>query len=268
MCRLFAAVAGEPIDVRYELVEATNPLRRQAELHDSGWGLTCFDDAKVTEIRDPLKASVDPEFERAADTKADLFIAHLRRATIGGISAANTHPFSFDGWYFCHNGTIHKHSRLLGEGMQQPAGDTDSEAMFNFIMAGFDAGAVVESLQGKIAALCRLGWFSALNFLLTDGTTLYAYHLGLFPVMWTTRHADTDHPVTLVATEPPAAEEHWNELPQDTLLICDTSDPGRPRLGRLVGAAADKADFVPLEGDESLRGSERGAWAAARALDA
>jgi hypothetical protein len=34
MCRVFGCVAAEPASIRYELIEAENPLIRQSEDHD------------------------------------------------------------------------------------------------------------------------------------------------------------------------------------------------------------------------------------------
>ena len=43
MCRVFGCVAAEPASIRHELVEAENPLIRQSEDHDSGWGMAVYE---------------------------------------------------------------------------------------------------------------------------------------------------------------------------------------------------------------------------------
>ena len=43
MCRILGCVAAEPISLRHELLEAENPLIRQSEHHDSGWGMAVYE---------------------------------------------------------------------------------------------------------------------------------------------------------------------------------------------------------------------------------
>jgi predicted glutamine amidotransferase len=45
MCRVFGCVTAEPASIRHELVEAENPLIRQSEEHDSGWGMAVYERA-------------------------------------------------------------------------------------------------------------------------------------------------------------------------------------------------------------------------------
>ena len=46
MCRVFGCVAAEPVSIRHELLEAENPLIRQSEEHDSGWGMAVYERAE------------------------------------------------------------------------------------------------------------------------------------------------------------------------------------------------------------------------------
>src|ERR671917_66217 len=45
MCRVFGCVAAEPASIRHELIEAENPMIRQSEDHDSGWGMAVYERA-------------------------------------------------------------------------------------------------------------------------------------------------------------------------------------------------------------------------------
>src|SRR5947209_11261765 len=51
MCRVLGCVAREPVSLRDELTEAQNPLIRQAEEHDSGWGMSVYRAAEGEEPR-------------------------------------------------------------------------------------------------------------------------------------------------------------------------------------------------------------------------
>ena len=70
--------------------------------------------------------------------------------------------------------------RLLEPGVQPPAGETDSEAIFNYLMRYFDPADVPGSLRRAMSAVVARSAFSGLNFLFSDGERLYAYRLGIF----------------------------------------------------------------------------------------
>jgi len=42
VCRIFGCVAAERVSVRHSLLDAPNPLIRQSEHHDSGWGMAVY----------------------------------------------------------------------------------------------------------------------------------------------------------------------------------------------------------------------------------
>ena len=142
MCRVFGCVAAEPASIRHELVEAENPLIRQSEEHDSGWGMAVYERADGRDpelVRFPTAAYGDDEFLDVTSRKGRIFNVHVRRATMGGLSLENTHPFCLGSHSLGHNGTIVRFPRLLDDPhVERPRGDTDSEAFFNFLMAYYD----------------------------------------------------------------------------------------------------------------------------------
>lgn len=263
MCRIFGAVAAAPISVRYELLEAKNPLIVQSESHDSGWGIAAYrqlgGDAPLIE-RFPVAAHRDSRFAGATDAGARIFNAHVRRATLGGLSLENTHPFEFGPYTFSHNGTILDFRSLLRRGMPEPVGQTDSECLFIRLMGELDPDEIVRSLRGVIATVVASTTFSGVNFLFSDGVKLYAYRLGIFELHWCTRAG-----VAMVASEP-MTDETWHCVQQDVLLTLDPDNPEEVHAERLIGdMLLETAQIRPLEPDPSLRGEERGVWAARRA---
>src|SRR5919199_3226457 len=134
MCRVLGCVAKERLSLRHELLDAPNPLIHQSEEHDSGWGVAVYsfgDGEEPSCLRFPEAAFTDAEFEAATKLRGRIFNAHVRRATMGGLTPENTHPFCLGEYSFSHNGTILNFPRLLGRGVRRPAGQTDSEAFFN-----------------------------------------------------------------------------------------------------------------------------------------
>src|SRR4029453_3147788 len=114
MCRVFGCVASEPLSIRHELLEAENPMVRQSEDHDSGWGMAVYrrtDGADPRLVRFPQAAFEDDGFLGATEARGRIFNVHVRRATMGGLSPENTHPFVLGNYSYCHNGTIMRYPR-------------------------------------------------------------------------------------------------------------------------------------------------------------
>jgi predicted glutamine amidotransferase len=263
MCRILGCVAAEPVSIRHELLEAENPMVRQSQEHDSGWGMAVYERSEGADpelVRFPQAAYGDGEFARTTDMRGRIFNVHVRRATMGGLTLENTHPFCLGPYSFCHNGTVIEYPRLQEPGMRPAAGDTDSEVLFNHLMLDFDPGDPVESLRGAIGNVVERSPFSGLNFLFSDGERLYAYRMGIFDLHWLPRPGQL-----LVASEKVTGEE-WHSVQQDVLLVLDPEDLEEPHAERLLGDdTAAKAQVRKLEEGSHLRGTERGEFAARRA---
>jgi predicted glutamine amidotransferase len=280
MCRLFAAAANDPVDVSFELLHSDNSVLRQSEEHDSGWGSVYYTNDGPLVHRFPQAAHAHESFDELTTGRARLIMVHVRRATIGGLKAENTHPFTRGPYAYCHNGTILKAAQLEQFADRPPAGDTDSERFFNMLMTGFDAGDVIGSLGRAVERTIDTCRFSALNFLFCDGERMYAYRFGVYRLFWRVRalNVDTDtetrlhvhlerphgEHVVLVASEKLTEDDPWTEFGQDELLVCDPDDPDHPRVQRLLGERAEGVEFEPLDSG-ALSGAARGRWAAERA---
>lgn len=266
MCRIFGAVGPKPFSVRHELLSAHNPLIKQSESHDSGWGLAVYGGVSGEQPaleRFPLAAHMDPRFENATARTGQIFNVHVRRATLGGLSEANTHPFSNGPYSYSHNGTIANFRALTGPQVPHARGETDSEHFFLRLMHDFDRSDIVGSLRFAIALAVELSVFSGLNFLFSDGRRLYAYRLGVFGLFWR-----SDGRRLMVASEK-IDREPWHEVGQDVLLTLDPANVERPAEQYLLGEeAAARARIERLELPAHVRGEERGRIAAARAAAA
>ena len=190
MCRVFGCVAAEPVSIRHELLEAENPLIRQSEDHDSGWGMAVYERGDGREprlVRFPEAAYADGEFVRATELRGRIFNVHVRRATMGDLRLENTHPFCLGSYSLGHNGTILDYPRLLRDGIRGPSGDTDSEALFNLLMHDYDPARPAASIRHAVGVAVKRSAFSGLNILFSDGEKLFAYRLGLFELHWLAR---------------------------------------------------------------------------------
>ena len=266
MCRVFGCVAAEPVSIRHELLEAANPLIRQSEEHDSGWGMAVYertDGGEPLLVRFPEAAYVDGEFVSATSMRGRIFNVHVRRATMGDLSRENTHPFSLSSYTLGHNGTILQYPRLLEPGVRAPVGDTDSEYLFNLLMSDYDRSAPAASLRRALTKTVERSAFSGVNVLFSDGERLYAYRLGLFDLHWAAR------PGQLLVASENLTDERWHSVQQDVLLTLDPNDLEEPHAERLLGdELLARAEIRKIDQAPHLRGAERGAAAAERARTA
>jgi predicted glutamine amidotransferase len=264
MCRILGCVAAEPVSLRHELLEAENPMIRQSEEHDSGWGIAAYkrgEGEEPTCMRFPEAAFQDDGFPEATSLRGRIFNAHVRRATMGGLVMENTHPFCLGPYSFGHNGTVLHFPRLLEYGVQPPKGNTDTEHFFNYLMSTLDRRDVVGSLRAAITAVIERSPFSGMNFIFSDGEKLYAYKLGIFSLYWLSRPRQL-----LVASEEITASEEWHCVAQDVLLTLDPRNVEQPKAQRLVGdELLERAEIVKFTEGHELRGEERGRFAAERA---
>jgi glutamine amidotransferase len=211
-------------------------------------------------VRFPQAAYEDDGFVEATDMRGRIFNVHVRRATMGGLTLENTHPFCLGSNSFGHNGTVIGFNRLLGDGVKPPVGETDSEHIFNLLMRDFDQADAIGSLRRTMTAVVERSPFSGLNFLLCDGERLYAYRLGIFELHWLAR------PGQLLVASEKLTEEPWHTVRQDCVLVLDPENLEEPHAERLLGdEIVAKATIDPLEAGTGLRGDARGEFAARRA---
>ena len=236
---------------------------RQSEDHDSGWGMAVYrraDGDAPALCRFPEAAYSDLEFRAATDMRGRIFNAHVRRATMGGLTAENTHPFCLGNYSFSHNGTILNFCRLIEDGVGPPAGTTDSEHFFNFLMRDLDPADIPGSLRHAVETTIDRSVISGLNFLFSDGECLYAYKLGIFELHWLAR------PGQLLVASEKLTDERWHSVHDDVLLSIHPDDLEEPHAERLIGDdAMARARIQKFEEGSDLRGAERGAFAAERA---
>jgi glutamine amidotransferase len=227
MCRLFGMSAvPQRVRATFWLLDAEDSLAVQSRQQPDGVGLGVFAADGTPQVhRLPIAAYADAEFAREArELTAATFIAHVRYATAGGPTPANTHPFCQRGRLFAHNGTVGDRPRLeaeLGDAMNLVAGDTDSERLFALITRyADDSGDVGAAITDAVRWVADHLPVRAVNFVLTTPTDL-----------WALRYPDT-HPLYVLRRAPggPHGDRHLDHA----------SAPGtvRVRSGDLAATGA------------------------------
>lgn len=204
MCRLFGLHAG-PRDVaaRFWLIDAPDSLEAQSHRNPDGAGVGTFGRTGEPAVsKQPIAAWEDAQFAAAArDLRGTTFVAHVRYASTGAHTMANTHPFLQDGRLFAHNGVV----QGLGELDRRLAdlgaaglvgGETDSERVFALITAetrrhGGDVTAGLTEAIGWISAQLPV---YALNLVLITATDLWALRYPATHELYVLDRAAGGHP--------------------------------------------------------------------------
>lgn len=175
--------------------------------------------------------------------RSRLFLAHVRSATTGEVSAANCHPFAAGRHLFMHNGQIGDYERvrrrvdaLIPDALySRRRGSGDSEAIFLAALGrGLDGDAldaVVETLAAVLRIMLEAGITKPLRFaaIHTDGEVLRCYRWSSDDrapsLYWRRTEAGV-----VVASEP-FDEADWIAVPPGSVLTIDAA--GRHQVDAL-----------------------------------
>lgn len=186
MCELLGMSCRQPTQLTFSLETLAAHSEFPSRQRD-GWGIAFYAGLDIDLFREPAPASGSPlaNFLAQHGPQTTLAIAHIRHATRGGISLANTQPFlrELGGRIhaFAHNGDLPNIEQAGNFCLDRfrPVGTTDSEHAFCSLMgemARLGQSPCVEQrfevLQGFAQSLRKLG---PANFLYSDGETLFAH---------------------------------------------------------------------------------------------
>ena len=231
MCRHIARI-GAPVALGAVLVEPRHSLlaqtiapRYQADGVNNvdGFGVAWYADGAPTPHRFRVAKPMadDPTLGGNDAISASGFVAAARNASPGlALMETNTAPYVAERWAFSHNGFVRRFADRRDElcadisprrrgGIE---GTTDSELLFALALTGVDDGADPATALARVVALVGDDE-SKLNFLLTDGRSIWATRWGnsLFTLA-------TDDAV-VVASEPYDRGDGWAEVPDRSLVV-------------------------------------------------
>jgi glutamine amidotransferase len=137
MCELLAMSSRQATRLSFSL-EALSSHSAAPGVSRDGWGVAYYQDNDVALFREPSAASDSPLVRHleSQGPRTTLAISHIRHATQGTVSLANTQPFVRECagamHAFAHNGNL---AGIEGSVLQladryQPVGSTDSELAF------------------------------------------------------------------------------------------------------------------------------------------
>lgn len=260
MCQIFGVNSLHPIAANY-LLRGFFCRGGGTSDHEDGWGIAY----RAEDGQAHLKVYTSSAFRcqhahtlTGGNTRSRNLMAHIRKATIGPVEDANSHPFTRTLWgrrfFFAHNGDLKDFDPAIASRFRT-FGTTDSEAAFASILTRLvvrfgDAfpplSALFEALEEITADIARHGTF---NFILTVDDLMFAH--ATTDLHWTAHepgtsevrlidcneHVDTralhcaDERFVIVATHPITEGHQWQRFGKSELALF--------HAGRRLTSAAD-----------------------------
>jgi len=243
---------ARPLSAEFWLLDAPDSLTAQSHRNPDGTGLGIFDPKGHAVVhKAPISAFNDADFEREARRESSrTFLAHIRFASTGALTLANTHPFEQEGRLLAHNGVLAGLSQLddeLGEDRVLVEGETDSERLFALITRE------TRRHQGDVRAgiVAAASWVAehlpvySLNLILSTESELFALRYPETHKLYVLDRAAGGHrggqplhhrsslgirvhseeaarrPVVVLASEPMDDDPGWRTLESGELLHVD-----------------------------------------------
>ena len=245
VCELFGVSADRKIRVNDYL----KTFFKHSVEHHNGWGMALLDDGLISVEKEPVRA-VDSAYLKnrlTGNIETARCMAHIRKATVGDVSFANTHPFvrsdsTGKRWVLVHNGTIFE-SNVLNAYIHEQEGSTDSERVLFFvvdwmnrlILNGFDDARKLNFINEIVL---RLSQGNKLNLLLYDGDYMYV-HMNEPGTMYR-----LVKPGSVIISTHPLDDSSWEPVPLDQLIVY--------RDGKLV-YEADPHNHTYVHDEEKMR---------------
>jgi glutamine amidotransferase len=248
VCELFCLSSRLPTQTTFSLERFAQ--RGGASGPIDGWGIAFHEgrDVRLYKEPEPAADSAWLRFIQHRQLPSRLVLSHIRRATRGEVSLANTQPFVRDlggrMHGFAHNGRLDGiEDHAVGPSRFALVGDTDSELAFCILLERLSplwSGGRVPSLEERRAVVARFAAdmrrLGPANFLYTDGEALFAHgHRRIQqdgtiapPGLW---HLSRECGVDMDALAQAGVTIETDRQPQQIALLASvplTNEPWRP----------------------------------------
>ncbi len=230
MCRLLGLMANQEVDLEFSL----GRFKTYAASHQHGWGLGWYEKGRTRIYKEAGLASNDPDYDqRSKEVRSKIIIAHVRRATEGKPARVNSHPFRYQSWLFAHNGLAPREallSQLTETYKKDIEGQTDSEIYFRWILQCVrEKGEAVAGIKKALAEIARTDYSKGtggLNFLMSDGLSLYAFRfsnpesLNYYSLYYLLRNPVEKRPSEFISEETSALVRSKSLAGERAVLVC------------------------------------------------
>ena len=190
MCELFGLSSNLPVSANFSL-ETFSRHGGDTGPHRDGWGIAYFEgrDARLIKEAEPAAGSDWVDFIERHNMRSKIILSHIRKATQGQLSFANTQPFirELGGQMhiFAHNGDLGRIEQIktLSNHRFWPVGETDSEHAFCALLERLSElwlnSTGVPELSHRLQLVSQFASeirpLGPANFLYADGDALFAH---------------------------------------------------------------------------------------------
>jgi len=187
MCELMGLTFNRPVSPSFSF----RGFRHRSAANPHGWGIGYYPAGKgcaaraAQVIKEPVKAdgsSMSAFLFQRYPVRSSVIIAHVRKASVGAKTHANTHPYQRElggrDFIFTHNGTLRGY-RGLDPGRRAPLGTTDSEYVFCHLLDFVEKKKLAAWRKRDLVwleAKCReINGFGTFNAIFSDGRLCFCY---------------------------------------------------------------------------------------------
>jgi len=247
MCRFVGWIGGERYieDVVFTpehslVTQSKSALVCKTPVNADGFGLAWYKSREEPCIyKDTHPAWSDPNLKQLSyQTKAEIFLAHVRASTGTATSRNNCHPFSCQQWSFMHNGQAGGHqqfrqeldAKIPNEYYQYRLGATESEAIFliavgmGLALKPIDAMAKATKLVEDLSRESGITPHMRFSACWSDGQQLYAARYASDDFAPSLHYHRSDNGVVITSEPLDNSDIEWIEVkPNEALIICSDS---------------------------------------------
>ena len=222
-CRMLVAAGNLPIKKildDFKLIAQNKNEKEEHEysndrnfVHGDGWGIIIRKSGKLECYKEEFACwDVHSKFRDFYDVETDFLLLHARHASPNiPISYEFTHPFEENGWYFCHNGTVHDFIKKE---------KSDAQQLFELLLKNIKrCQNVIEAVRDTVKGIRK---YSALNFILAKGDK--AYILEMYkekPKYYTMKYLVKENYAIISSERLPSFDGEWKEIENKTILVLD-----------------------------------------------
>lgn len=233
MCELFGFTANTEKDISAEL----RTFYGHSTEHPDGWGLALFPQGQINIEKEPIPAfeSTYLSHRMTVPISEKLVIAHIRKASVGSLQYANSHPFPGvdifgKRWVFMHNGTLFEEPDQAVYAERQQ-GSTDSERILLRLLERINQESTAptpERCAEILGSLMdQLGVpKNKTNCMLADGEYLWVY-ANHSEKLWFRQEEGA-----ITFSTVPLTDSGWEKVPECRVLLCRD---GNMQIGELHG---------------------------------
>jgi len=230
MCRIAALSSPRPIGLEEMMDYFFFPPMPDTHNRD-GWGMACYMGRECLLIKEPRHSRESPLLKaiiREGRIKGDQAILHVRKATRGGVTFANAHPFVRtlwgEFWAFVHHGNVDWEPPSLSAPFQ-PVGETDTERIFCWMLnelwqAFGDRVPPLDGVMEKVEELAYGLWRDnkKMNFVLCGPSIMLVFYGG-YEGMCYCNHTFEGAKTFIVSSLPLPFTTMWKEFEPGELKI-------------------------------------------------